>query len=168
MLFNNNIAKFGGALYIETKSSFTVLESPLLIFRKNKADLGGAIYFTCNSAILFKKHSFASFYYNTTDLFRLSHSTYSSTNKNTMAIFINNTALQGGAIYVRNHSLLQIKETSRSLVIFMYNKANGKGGAISCHDNSNILFEEKAYTIFANNSSTWWSCVFRRWCSCYI
>ena len=68
-----------------------------------------------------------------------------------MPTFINNYAIQGGAICIRNRSVLQFKETSS--VIFMKNKAKGEGGAISCYDNSKILFEEKSDTTFIVNKA---------------
>ena len=147
--FNNNVAKFGGAVYINTMSAFVTVENSSLIFNGNKADLGGAVYLTCNSVILFKK--IIPFYYSTTNVTGLLHNIYNVTKDSVMITFINNSALQGGAIYVGSDSLLQFKENT--LVVFMYNKADSKGGAISCHENSNILFEEKMHIIFANNKA---------------
>ena len=43
--FNNNVAKFGGALYIETNSGFTITESPLVILSSNKAESREAVNF---------------------------------------------------------------------------------------------------------------------------
>ena len=152
--FNKNTAKLGGVLYIEANSVITTTESPSVTFNANKADLGGAVYITGNSSALFKTMFFTLFNYDITNLHDTAvsfYSTYNYRNKIMMSTFINNYATQGGAICIRNKSILQFEETSS--VIFMNNKAMGQGGAISCHDNSKILFEEKSNTMFIDNKA---------------
>ena len=151
---NKNTAKLGGVLYIKANSVLTTAKSSSVIFNANKADLGGAVYITGNSSILFKEIYFTFLYYNIINLHDVAvlfSSTSNYTNKIMISTFINNYATQGGAICIRNKSVLQFEETSS--VIFMNNKAMGEGGAISCHKNSKILFEEKSITIFIDNKA---------------
>ena len=131
-----------------------ITENSVVIFNSNKAYLGGAVCFTNNSSVLFKVKYFTGFQYGNIILietFILFYSTYRSVNKGMMTVFINNSAIQGGAISVPNKSILQFEENS--FMIFMHNKAKGKGRAISCHGNSNILFKGKSHTIFIENKA---------------
>ena len=147
--FNANVAKFGGAVYTETRSTFTVENNSSVIFNSNEADLGGAIYITGNSTAVFE-----AFYYsaiNEQDEIMLSHSTYIQRSKSMTAIFSNNRAIQGGAIYVSYGSIFRFR--GASYVIFIHNKAKHTGGALNCHNSSNILFEGKSYTIFTDNNA---------------
>ena len=150
LLFIRNDAKFGGALYIEENSIFTIEENSSLIFHNNQADLGGAVYVTNNSVILFKgvcHHCNASNLHNVGVLF---YTTLFS-QENMITVFDNNTAMEGGAIYVRYESILQFKEAS--LVNFIDNKAKVNGGAVCSCDSSNILFEEKSHAVFTDNKA---------------
>ena len=155
--FNFNTAKFGGALNIATSSVFIIVESSLVFFNGNKADLGGAVYFTDNSTVQFKDNLFTDHtallystikWHETTMMF---YSSFNFKNKSVMSVFINNSAIQGGAVYVRNNSILKFKENY--LVIFVRNRVKGEGGSISCYYNSSILFEDKSQTIFSENKA---------------
>ena len=143
------MAKFGGALYFETHSTFVVDNSSSLTLTNNEADLGGAVYNTDNSTVVFKESLLNIFLYDVipkqhvTVLF---YTTYVPTNKCLTAAFINNQAIQGGAIYTSNKSILQFKKSC--LVIFIHNKVTDKGGALKCHDSSKILFEQKSCVTF--------------------
>ena len=99
--FNKNVAKFGGALCLEANSTFTVENDASVTFNSNEADLGGAIYID-NSSVIFKANLLRSFDINEQDVNNFLYSTYKLTNNNNMtAVFINNKAIQGGAVYVR-------------------------------------------------------------------
>ena len=55
--FNKNMGTFGGALHVETNSTFTIDVNFLVIFNRNEADLGEAVYLTNNSTCLFKMNA---------------------------------------------------------------------------------------------------------------
>ena len=152
--FRKNVTRFGGALYIEASTTLTVEENSSVIFNCNKADFGGAVYIKDNSFVLFEGNSFTAFNCSVKDLHYqalLFYGTHIFANKCMTAVFSNNRAMQGGAIYVTNKSSLHFKEIS--LVIFLNNVAEGNGGTISCCDHSKILFEDKSHSIFTNNKA---------------
>ena len=136
--FNKNMGKYGGVLYIKTNSTFAIEENSSVIFNSNEADLGGAIY-TDNSDVLFKINSFPAFNDNVHDSTISFYSTNVFTNKSRIAVFINNRAIQGGAIYLTNESILQFKETSS--VTFIHNEGENFGGALSCQNSSKVLLK---------------------------
>ena len=160
--FNKNAARVrGGALYIETNSSFVIEENSSVIFYCNKAESGGAVYFTDSSTVLFKGNAHKGLYYDIIkwhDAAMLFHDTYIFTNKTMTVAFINNTAIQGGTIYLTNESILHFKSTA--LVNFIHNEAKIKGGAISCSESSNILFEDKSCAVLTDNRAEFGGAVY--------
>ena len=110
--FNKNVARVrGGALHIETNSSFVIEENSSVIFYCNKAELGGAVYFTDNSTVVFKGNSHKGLHYDTIkwhDVSILFYNMYIFTNKSMTVAFVNNTAIQGGTIYLTNESTLEL------------------------------------------------------------
>ena len=153
--FNNNVAKVqGGALHIETNSSFVIEENSSVIFYCNDAELGGAVYVTDSSTVIFKGNSHKGLHYDAIkwhDASMLFYDTYIFTNKSMSIAFISNTAIQGGTIYLTNESILHFKRTG--LLNFMHNEAKIKGRAISCSESSNILFEDKSYVVLTDNGA---------------
>ena len=97
--FNNNTAKSGGALCIETNSTLTIKENSFVIFNSNEADdLGGAIHLTKNSDVLFIRNSSKPLI-SLDDAAMLLNSSHAHINISVIIIFINNKAIQGGVVY---------------------------------------------------------------------
>ena len=123
VIFEDNVAKKGGAIHISDYSNVRFLENSMVIFTNNKAyDTGGAIYMGYNASVLFDQGS--------------------------TVLFYNNKATSGGAIATDNSCSITSKESS--VIKFVNNSAATYGGALSLF-NTDVIFESSIITM--NNNS---------------
>ena len=96
VLFKNNGAEFGGAIYFTGYLDTLFDDNSLVVFLNNEADAGGAMYFTSFST--------------------------ASVNGNTRLKFTGNNAItNGGSVYSEDHS--NISFVGHSIVTFNVNEA---------------------------------------------
>ena len=151
ILLKNNAAENGAGIYISDHSSVIFGENSSVKFINNSVDhSGSAIFMDSHSNVTFEKNSIASFYDNK----GISGTIYSRDNSNitfkptSQVIFNNNSVTQyGAANYLLPNCLLHI-----SGYIFFKNNRAGNGAAIYISDYSAVIFGEKSYVKFSNNS----------------
>ena len=124
VLFNDNKATFGGALF-ESDSTIIINGNSTITFDNNTASYGGSITIDKESVINFKGSSVVKF-----------------TN--------NSAACCGGAIFSQDKSAISFDETPS--IVFNYNTAQFEGGAISSNSSS-VLFEKSSTIQFNNNQA---------------
>ena len=131
--FDENTAKFGGALFVEFNSSITVTNST---FRHNHAEgcisgkcAGGAVYISERSMMII---SHTTFFNNTSDydggiavIINATLQVFHS------FIYMNTAGRHGGAIAAFNNSSLTLKET-----LLNNNKADQNGGAVYLYESN--------------------------------
>ena len=148
VMFTNNMAINGGAVYLGYNSNTLSQESYKLLFNTNQAYIGEATY---SYAIIFQGNSNALFSNNFAlqdggVLFTYRPCNISFVDKSTVA-FERNKAVNGGALHVGYKINIIFKGNSVST--FKYNQAYNGGGI--CSYVSNITFRENSTVIFKNN-----------------
>ena len=123
VLFENNVAESGAAIYINEGSNVIFHENSQIKFVNNSVNHNGAAMFLNNRAnVIFEQNSYVAF---------------------------NNNKATNGTIYCKTNSRVMFKATSR--VIFSGNSATQYGSAVYCFDNSQVTFTENSVVIFSNN-----------------
>ena len=122
--FLNNSAKgvaHGGAIY-QTQSNIYVSEHGAIYFANNSvSSLGGAIYHRDGDVI-------------------------TSVDKYSRMLFYNNSASQGGALYIQHSGIIQVGRDSH--VEFSHNTAKKFGGAVHAYDQTCLFrFESSSSTV---------------------
>ena len=124
ILFQRNIAKDGAGIHINDHSTVLFGDNSNVTFLQNTADEnGGAVFSSNNSIVVF--------------------------DKNSKVMFTSNRA-KFGTVYSEAKSNVTFKANCK--VIFDRNSALSRGGAVFSTD-SNISFENNAYTEFNNNDA---------------
>ena len=160
VLFSNNAAKHGGAIYSVSKSYIIFEENSKITFSNNIAQYGGAICSDFNSTIALEGNSATKFKYNVAINKGGIHSTTNIYFKaNSTAEFINHniTTGNGGAIYCKEDSNIYFE--GFSITVFMSNIAV-YGGAVFATDHSDIIFSGNSTVTFAKNDATYGATVF--------
>ena len=176
--FINNIAEYGGGIFISDYSNVIFHKSATVNFTNNTAtNNGGAIFLTNHSSILFKDHSTPYQYYDN-ELY----DNLNDDNLGNLAVFFKNTANGFGqdiyahssnitvgddatvmfygkgwhysstAINIEYHSTVTFEGNCK--VAFINNAADGDGGVMYISDHSTITFEGNSAVTFNNNSAT--------------
>ena len=126
IIFHNNKATQGGAVYSESNTNIMLGGQSKIEFTNNNATLGGAIYFYDNTII--------------------------TTTANSLITFANNTALEkGGALVIKQKSAVILKKYST--VLFYYNKAIHDGGSVFLEVSSCISYEDHCRVIYNGNAA---------------
>ena len=149
-MFSYNTAGEGGAIYMSTitDKNMSLHGNSFTVFSNNIAATGGALSLRCD--IYFKQNSKIDFTNNTAKeggAIFIFHSNSISFKGNSKGIFRNNTASSGGSIHSSSGS---IHFEGVSKTEFSLNSAVD-GGAI--FTGANISFEGNSYTIFNNNNA---------------
>ena len=125
VMFEDNVAKEGAAIYIYDYSSVRFVENSMVIFNNNKAhNNGGAIYMRNHASVLFEEGS--------------------------TVLFHNNNATKGGAIAINNNCSITSKENA--MIRFINNSAAVDGGAMSLY-NTSVTFKSSIITANNNNAN---------------
>lgn len=125
VLFEDNVAKEGAAIYIYDYSSVRFVENSMVIFNNNKArNNGGAIYMSNHASVLFEEGS--------------------------TVLFHNNNATKGGAIATNNNCSITSEE--KAVIHFINNSAAVDGGAMSLY-NTSVTFKSSIITASRNNAN---------------
>ena len=151
ILLKNNAAENGAGIYISDHSSILFDDNSTVKFINNSVDhSGSAIFMNSHSSVTFQRNSIVTFYDNkgiTGTIYSRENSNITF-NANSRAIFNNNSVTQyGAAIYLLPNCLLHI-----SGGIFFKNNRAGNGAGIYVSDYSAVIFGEKSYVEFINNS----------------
>ena len=154
VIFNNNSAIHGGALYIKD-SDVTFKGSSAVTLDNNIADYGGAVYIK-DSNVTFEGNSTVALNNNNSDInggavfIKNSNVTFEG---NLTLMFDNNSAkMNGGAIDIYYYSNVTFK--GKLTVTFNNNNAENNGGALSMHHYSNVAFEGNSTATFNFNHNT--------------
>ena len=151
ILLKNNAAENGAGIYISDHSSVIFGKNSSVKFFNNSVDHSdSAIFIDSHSNVTFEQNSIATFH----DKKGISGTIYSRDNSNitfkatSQVIFNNNSVTQyGAANYLLPNCLLHI-----SGYIFFKNNRAGNGAGIYISDYSAVIFGEKSYVQFSNNS----------------
>ena len=161
-VFINNT---GGAMRSRSYVRISFEENSSTVFSNNTAVRGGAIFLDNNCYISFEGRSKTMFNGNTArevggaiSLFKnnISPNAGGVTDldiffkDNSSAVFSNNTAIRGGAIYTQSNVYLSFEDESKTL--FSSNAAD-LGGAIHTRYNGIIIFKGNCNTVFVNNTA---------------
>ena len=154
-MFSGNTAGYGGAMYVTAESNVTISDNA---FTQNRAIYGGAMY---------SEDSIVSIYGSTKNSSILSSEGYCRTCDMITTIpksipyeevimelnealcathFTNNTAKNGGAISIDNSTVL----LSGSVIMFRYNRADIRGGAMYIHKSSSITINSHHLFFISN------------------
>ena len=127
VMFFNNSASLGGAIYSFFSSNLTFSNTTAVTFRDNIAAFGGALNFYGYSLVFFQG------------------------DVNCTIMFNNNKATQnGGAIYLQKHSGIVFQG---SLTVKFHNNEATLGGAINCNSHSDITFKANVNVTFSHNNA---------------
>ena len=150
VMFTNNMAINGGAVYLGYSSNMIAQENSKLLFSTNQAHIGGAIY-SYASDMIFQGSSNATFSNNfalqdggVLFSYRLCNISFLG---NSTVVFERNKAVNGGALHVGYKINIMFK--GNSISIFKFNQAYNGGGIYSYV--SNITFQENSTVTFKNN-----------------
>ena len=125
----------------------------IILFKNNTAENGAAIYVTNHSTIIFGENSYVKFFNNLVDsnggaIFINSHSSVTF-EQNFIVTFNDNKGIKG-TIYSEDNSNVTFKATSQ--VTFNSNLVTQYGAAIYSFDNSHITFTGSSNITFSNNT----------------
>ena len=161
VMFYNNTAREGGALYITFRSLHYPYEvifqgNTNVTFINNRAIDGGAIYVSVRSGIIFQGNSFVNFCNNIASLSGGAISSQDDSNIWFTGVstthFNNNIARQhGGAIHSVSNTSVTFNETC--CAIFTNNTAMQQGGAVYLFDKSAITFGGNSNVTYSNNTA---------------
>ena len=157
MIFNDNVAAFGGALnfYSHSLIRFQGGDHSTVMFNNNKAtQTGGAIYLQKNSDVKFKGTLTVKFYNNEATLGGAINCNSNSdiTSKESPHItFLQNSAKLGGAIYT---AVSNIAINDNSKLIFTDNIALQDGGALFLDKQFKVTLTDDAEITFSYNKAT--------------
>ena len=156
MVFSNNTADYGGAVYLMKFSSINVEGNSRTLFDNNTAaNYGGAIRAYDKSNISFKESSTTVFNNNHASSYGGAIGAYNNSNVsfegNAITQFSNNSAESGGAMYLWLSSNIRFK--GDSITGFNKNTASNWGGAIRMYNDSYLSFEGNSFTQFGNNNA---------------
>ena len=152
VMFTNNEAAIGGAVYVGFNINIKSLQNSTLTFNNNTAHTGGAI-FSYAYHITFQGNSHVRFTNNIAlqnggVLFCSSQCNISFTEDSTVT-FSHNEAAQGGVIHIQFNSA--IKFQGNSTISFTENKAIENGGVIHSYINSFIEFDDYTTVLLQSN-----------------
>ena len=158
VLFTNNTATRGGAIYSNLLIDVKFNANSTTTFIHNSADYGGALCFENNADMIFKGNSKIKFINNKADqsggAVHCTHTANITIQENCTILFDDNGAqYRGGAMYFSIFSGITIDKSSRANVIFSNNNAVN-GGAIHIDSSSNIILGGKSTVMFINNTAT--------------
>ena len=155
-IFEHNIGKYGGAIFVNANSNITFDENSNIFFNDNAAMYnGGALYLRKRSIIIFQNNSVVQFVGNQAN--RNGGAMYfRNENKiifkgNSQVTFNNNRAVYKNGAAVYTHANLHITFKGNCKVLFIRNIASEDGGAIALKQNSSITFEGRSSVSFINN-----------------
>ena len=165
-IFSDNRADYyGGAMESSNRSHISFEGTSIVVFINNSADNGGAIFSFDYSYLSFKGISNTSFIHNNTEhdhggaiIFDDSNISFKG---NFTALFRNNRALRGGAMFSSHNSSVSFEEFS--VVMFNNNIAIQDGGALYFTFNSTVSFSESTKVSFNDNSAINGSALFARY-----
>ena len=153
-VFNNNSAdRDCGALYVHQSSVVTFEGNSTVSFSNNKAYAnGGAIYITDPSIVTFKGYSMTTVADNKAGTY--GGAVYVQNGAvmgegNSVVVFHDNTAGQGGALFIDWNSKVKFKENAALSV--SNNSAKTIGGAAAVYHQSNVSFERNSVAMFLSN-----------------
>ena len=154
LLFQNNTAENGAAIYISDYSTVIFDKNSNATFIQNSAKFrGGAIFLRKHSICLFDHNSEIKFYNNKASIGSTIYSEFNSYiafKASCNVLFKSNLALKhGAAICTFKNSYISFE--GNSIAKFSYNVAYLDGGAILSYHNCSISFEENSITLFINN-----------------
>ena len=156
VVFFNNTAYIGGAIYCEIDCNISFEIASKIMFVNNSADFGGAICCYRNSCISFKGNSTTVFSNNNAKSGGVIYSALSiniSFEGNSVTEFSHNNAQRGGAMDSDHNSYICFE--GNSVTEFSHNTAVS-GGAIHSNDTSYISFEENSVTEFIENTADYY------------
>ena len=150
---NYNQAQHGGGIFISDYTELKFDNTSNVTFSNNTANRGSAMYITNNSSVVFDGKCLI------TDNNAIDDGTFYVSNHSIICFmehsevnFTNNSATQGGAIYLHSKSVLLTFCKEKCRLFFTDNKAN-IGGAIY-QSNSNITFSGHSDVTFNYNIAT--------------
>jgi len=123
-----------------------------IIFQNNSATQGGALYYNNNTNIVFGGQSTVNFTSNNAifgGALYCSNSDFECRG-NSSVVYSSNYAKQGGAVYSKDNCNVEFKENSN--ITFVKNTVLECGGAIAIKYNSNIAFAENCAVTFNSNT----------------
>ena len=155
VVFEDNVAKEGGAIYIYDHSSVRFVEKSTVLFNINKAyDTGGAIYMRDHASVIFDKGSTALFHNNKATnggVIATNNNCSITSEENVVINFINNSAAtNGGVMSVYNTSVT----FESSIITINGNSANQFGGGLYMVGNSDVIIKGKSVVNFNSNVAT--------------
>ena len=151
--FYNNIAEYGGAIFVSDHSNVIFHRNYIVEFTNNRSYLnGGAIFLTNSSGILFNGCSTSSQCYDHNELYDISGDQLLTNSFTTCTVkFYNNTArFLGNDIYTYNSSIA-VDGNAKVMfggeaMIFRY-----RSGAVYIDDFSTVTFKGDSVMTFSNN-----------------
>ena len=155
VIFINNKAFNGGAVYIGYNVILISQENSVLTFYDNEAHIGGAIYSYANNMITFQGNSSATFNNNVAlhdggVLFSY-RQCYILITENSKMTFAYNEAAQGGVIHIRFSSVIKFEGNSK--ILFTENKAIEYGGVMYSSINCLIAINDNVDILFHSNTA---------------
>ena len=158
VLFTNNKAICGGAIYSNLPMDVNFNENCTVTFDQNNADFGGAICFETNSVTIFRGNSMVKFTNNKAH--QNGGAVYCTNNSNTIiqessTVSLNNNSAKynGGAMYFSIFSNIKFINESKSKATFINNKG-ANGGAIYSDSSSSMVCGGKSTITFMKNEAT--------------
>ena len=162
--FDHNTADNGGTFYL-TNSTIRIQEMSIVSFHNNEAKKSGGVgYLSLNSVMIVDGKTRVRFDSNVAEqnagvlysarsniLFKSSSVSYNIT-------FHHNSAFNGGAILVNDHSNITL--TGNSVLSFVSNEAAQSGGAGYFNTRCNFVINENAMVAFYNNKAMYGGAVF--------
>ena len=155
-IFENNVGKYGGAVFVNINSNIIFDENSNIFFNNNAAKInGGALFLRKKSLVIFKSTSVVQFVGNQANrsggamFFR--NASKIIFQGNSQVTFKNNRAIYKNGAAVFANAKLHIEFKGNCKVLFSKNIASGDGGAIALKQNSSITFEGRSSVSFINN-----------------
>ena len=158
--FDNNKAVHGGSsVLVEFNSKLHFEEYSAVTFNSNTTEdgTGAAISINTNSAIELKGSSIAMFYNNSAAQGGAIYSLYNSnlTFSNTTAVtFIDNLAASGGALNFYSYLFILFQGDVKCIIMFSCKNATQNGGAIHLQKHSGVMFQRSLTVKFHKNEAT--------------
>ena len=152
VMFYNNTAKYGGAIYA-MNSSVIFGEYAVVMIADNNVELEGGAVYSVYSTVIFEGNSTVSFNGNIAHVHGGAMAIYTFSNitfkANCKATFLSNSANhEGGTIMTQQYSNIAFEGNSK--VLFNSNAAHASGGAVASYY-SNIAFDGHSAVNFTSN-----------------
>ena len=160
--YNNKAAKSGGVGYFNLNSKVTFEGNTTVILDNNRASYGGVILANDYSNITLTGNSVLSFARNSASQsggagYFYSHCSF-TVKENAIIKFINNKALDGGALCISDNVELIVKGNSTAL--FYNNLAIVGGGAVKVLNESSLTLKEHSTINLTNNRAQYGGAIF--------